>query len=76
MYSKHTQDEDTCSASYKNMYGGVINLCITEEMVLEISIIANGNNDNFVVLITDDRDNAQKHERRALPCKPSTPMYV
>ena len=28
-------------------------------MVLEILIIANGNNDNFVVLITDGRDKAQ-----------------
>ena len=36
-----------------------MNICITEEMmVLEILIIANGN-DNFVVLITDGRDRAQ-----------------
>ena len=33
-----------------------MNICITEEiMVLQISIIANGNNDNFVVLITEGR---------------------
>ena len=42
------------------MYGGVINIRITEEiMVLGILIIANRNNDNFVLLIKDGRDKAQ-----------------